>query len=296
MEPAAGGDTAKAMFPVQDGVLPVITKASLRFAFLDGVPDTFRISFSEPVVADSARISALASWISWGKPSIDSLGAPVPAGDFSWVGDTAIVFYLRVSDTFPIAVGDSVRITAAPGGILSDSAGNTPGSFAHWSPVDFGPTPLRLQLDPYTPVRVYTGWPIPTDQPNVTILVRDSPSSPWRLPDGSPSSLDTSHATGVVVHTDRLVLGGFYLYDNLGVFLTSANLDDVNNAMAKGTVPMDPRGFYDVFFAWNGRSNNGRIAPSGVYLVRIFGWKSEGNQKVLVNKVQNIGWKAEIPR
>ena len=61
--------------------------------------------------------------------------------------------------------------------------------------------------------------------------------------------------------------------------------------MGNKTIPMDPRGFYDVFFAWNGRANDGRIAPSGVYLVRIYGWKTEGSQRVLVNEVQSIGWR-----
>jgi hypothetical protein len=291
MEPSSGTDTSSSRFPVLDGVIPVITSANLRYAFTDGEPDTLKVVFSEPISFDSARAADLAPWISWGKPSGDSSGAFVPYSGYRVKGPSAVDFLVRVSDTFPLVVGDSVRITAKPQGIVSDTAGNAPGSFAHWTPVVFGPTPLRLQIKPYTSVRTYTGWSIPADEPNVTLLVRDGPGSPWRLPDGSSSGLDTSHVTGVVVHTDRMVFGGFYLYDNLGVFLTSADLTAVNTAMENGTITTDARGFYDVFFAWDGRANDGRIAPSGVYLVRIYGWKSEGSQKILVNKVQNIGWR-----
>jgi flagellar hook assembly protein FlgD len=65
----------------------------------------------------------------------------------------------------------------------------------------------------------------------------------------------------------------------------------VNTAIGNKTVPLDPRGFYEVFFAWDGRASNGRPASSGVYLVRLYGWKKEGNQSILVNDVQNIGWR-----
>ena len=291
MESDAGADTLKTRFAVQDGVVPVITSATLRYAFQDSAFDTLKVVFSEPVSFDSTKAAALAPLISWGHPSADSSGAPVPYAGYLPAGPAEIDLLVRVSDSFLLVSGDSVRITAKPQGSVSDTSGNSPGNFAHWTPVVFGPTPLRLTIKPYTPVRTYTGWTIPASQPNVTVLVRGGPDSPWQLPDGTSPGIDTSHVTGVVVRTDREVLGGFFMYDNLGVFVTSADLTPVNTAIGNKTVPLDPRGFYEVFFAWDGRASNGRPASSGVYLVRLYGWKKEGNQSILVNDVQNIGWR-----
>jgi hypothetical protein len=291
MQPLAGAATAANQFPVQDGVNPVITSATVRFASKDSAPDTMRIVFSEPIAFDTAAADALAPFVSWGHPSADSSGTAVPYTWYLVPGRDEVDLLVHVGDSLPLKPGDSVRITAKPLGLVSDTAGNSPGLFAHWTPITFGPTPLRLQINPYIPVRTYTGWTIPPGEPNVTVLVRSGPGSPWVMPDGSAPTIDTSHVTGVLVRTDRPINGGFYLYDNIGVFVTSSTLDTVNTALANNTVPLDPRGFYEVFFAWDGRANNGRIASSGVYLVRIYGWKKEGDQSILVNYVTNIGWR-----
>jgi len=291
MQPLSGPATAANQFPVQDGVNPVITSATVRFASQDSALDTLRIVFSEPISFDTSLASALAPFVSWGHPSADSSGTAVPYTWYLAPGRNEVDLLIHVGDSLPLKPGDSVRITAEPTGLVSDTAGNSPGLFAHWTPIAFGPTPLRLTLNPYIPVRTYTGWSIPQAEPNVTILVRPGPGSPWQMTDGSAPSIDTSHVTGVVVRTDRPIDGGFYLYDNIGVFVTSSTLDIVNTALANNTVPLDPRGFYEVFFAWDGRANNGHVASSGVYLVRIYGWKKEGTQSILVNYVTNIGWR-----
>jgi len=282
-------------FRMRDGVAPVIVGATVRFAALDGAPDTLKVVFSEPIAFDASQAASFAPWVSWGRPSVDSSGSFVPYGGYLANGSSSVDLLVRLNDSFKIALGDSVRITASPEGIVSDTAGNRPGRVALWTPVTFGPTPLKLTIKPYIPIRTYTGWPIPANAPNVQLLVHEGPGTPWHMPDGSPSTVDTSKVSGIVLRTNRAIVGGFYLYDNLGVSLTSASLGPVNIALENKTLATDSRGNYEVFFTWNGRSDNGVIAPSGVYLVRIFGWKQEGKQKVLVNEVHRIGWRSTLP-
>jgi hypothetical protein len=276
-------------FPVLDGVDPILLSAKLRFSFREGNPDTLQLVYSEPISTDSSSKSS--PWVSWGHNSADSLGMQVPYVGYNLLDATHANLLVRVSDSFPLAKTDSLRITM--GGALADMSGNQPKVLAHWTPISFGPTPLRLRATPYVPVRTYhSGWgePSKTD-PNVTVLVRGSSSEPWHTLDGRPTTLDTSRVSGIVMRTDRIVIGGFYLYDNTGVFVTSADVGEVNKALLDGSLVSDSRGFYEVFFAWNGRADGGKLASSGIYYTRIFGWKIEESEKVLINEIHPIGWR-----
>lgn len=284
-------DPVRTMFPVLDGVDPVILSSKLRFAFPEGHPDTLELVFSEPISIESPTYGKSSSWVAWGHDSKDSIGTEVPYLGTKRIDGTHFDLLVRVSDSFPLAKTDSLRISM--GGALSDVAGNQPEELARWTPISFGPTPLRLRAKAYVPVRTYhESWGTPsTDAPNITVLVRGSSSSSWETLDGKPSPIDTSRLTGVVMRTDRMVIGGFYLYDNMGVFVTSADVGGVNKALLEGSLVPDPRGFYEVFFAWNGRADGGRMASTGIYYTRIFGWKIEAAERVLINEIHPIGWR-----
>jgi fibro-slime domain-containing protein len=286
-----GSVSVEIKFPVLDGVDPIILSAELRFSFVEGQPDTLKLVFSEDISIDSAATVASSPWVAWGHDSRDSLGSVVPYLGYNRIDATHADLLVRVSDSFPLAKTDSLRISMD--GALSDTSENQPEALAHWTAISFGPTPLRLRATPYIPVRTYHeswGEPSKTD-PNVTILVRGSSSEGWHTLDGSTTSLDTSRLSGVVLRTDRMVIGGFYLYDNMGVFVTSADVGAVNKALIDGTLVPDARGFYEVFFAWNGRADGGRMASTGVYYTRIFGWKIEETERVLINEIHPIGWR-----
>lgn len=287
---SGGPAPVRTQFDLQDGVVPVILRAELRFSGADSIADTMNAVFSEPIQS-SAAAPALAPWISIGKPSADSMGLSVP--HFAYIpGATTVTLLVHVGDAFHVARGDSVRITAAPGGVVSDLPGNAPGRFAHWTPLELGPIPMFLEAHAYIPIRIHPkDLPVPPGQEPVTVLVRSGPGEPWRMTDGSAPTVDTAQMSGIVVRTDRPIDGSFYLYDNIGVFVVGHDFKSVNQALIDGTLVPDGRGFYQVFFAWDGRSAKGLLAPSGVYLARIFGWRQEGTKRVLVNQIHHIGWK-----
>lgn len=286
---ASDGST-RTGFGLQDGVVPVIVRAQLRFSGLELLRDTLNVVFSEPVVS-SVGAALTAPWVSLGKASLDSLGVPVVQIGYT-PGSNTVSLLVRVGDSFLVRRNDSIRITPLPTGVVLDREGNTPGRFAHWSPLEIGPVPLVLQAHAYIPVREHQkDLPYPPGQKPVTVLVRPGAGEPWHLPDGSPGGVDTSRMSGIVVRTDRVIDGSFYLYDNIGTFLVGHDFKEVNEAIDDGTLVPDARGFYEVFFAWDGRSAKGALAPTGVYLGRIFGWKQEHGQRALVNQVHRIGWK-----
>jgi hypothetical protein len=288
MSSANGADSVRTKFPVLDGVDPVVLSAKLRFSFQEANPDTLQLVFSEPISIDSAANSP---WISWGHNSADSLGISVPYVGHNRIDATHANLLVRVTDSFPLAKTDSIRISM--GGTLTDTSGNQPMQLAHWTSISFGPTPLRLRATAYVPVRTFhEGWGEPSkDVSNVTILVRGSSNEGWHTLDGKSPPIDTSRLSGVVMRTDRMVIGGFYLYDNMGIFVTSADVGAVNQALQDSTLVPDARGFYEVFFAWNGRADGGEMASSGIYYTRIFGWKIEVNERVLINEIHPIGWR-----
>lgn len=301
--PAAGCDNLGALitgtgatqvrkpFPVLDGIAPVLLAVEVRYGPSSAIPDTLRARFSEPIRFDPAKAANRAPWISWGRPRSDSLGKAVPYTSYDTTSPNTLDLIVRVEGAFKPTDRDSARITASGQGLVSDLDGNAPKRFAHWTRIQFWPRPLFLTAAPYTPVRTYKPeWGEPAPGPNVTILVRKDAQSPWRSLTGGAPSVDTARVTGIVMRTNRMILGGFYLYDLQGTFVTSADASPVNTALESGRLIPDDRGAYEIFFTWNGRSNNGVVAPTGVYLARIFGWKIEGSQRVMVNRVHNIGW------
>ena len=284
-----GADTALIPFPVLDGVNPIPTLAQYRFSATGLSPDTVVVNFSETMGQSSA---ATDPWVSTGRPSVDSLGNVLtPLSPARLVDGNREALFL-VDSTFGLQFGDSLRISAAPTGALSDAAGNTPGSLAWWTPIVWGQPPVNLSLDLPHPVVQFGATPVPAGESPITLLIHPdiTQSTVWTAPQGpTPSGLDTRFG-GPVVRLNRIpVTLGMYVYDNLGVFVLSQDLSNLDTLISSGALQRDRRGDYEIWLAWNGKDAKGRDAASGVYSIRIFGWLKDGGQTYLFNVLRKQG-------
>jgi hypothetical protein len=80
-----------------------------------------------------------------------------------------------------------------------------------------------------------------------------------------------------------------YVYDNSGVFVAYQSLGAVKQAYLDGAIQTDSRGNYEVLVGWNGKATRG-MAPSGVYLIRMVGWRTVGNRPYIEQKLLHLGW------
>lgn len=288
-------------FPIGERIAPVPLDAEVRFAPEDDKPDTLRVVLSEPVVG-STKVGS--DWFSSGKPSGTTLGNAVP-----WVGrlDSGIVsadgktVTFLVDGTWKLRKGDSLRVSVADPGTLRDSLGNGAGTTALWIPIRLGPHPIKLDVEPYPPVREYEGWSVPSTEPVLQIFVRD-PGGAWStLPPGGTRgpggggvlgkpAQDTSHYSGIILRLNRGMSGMAYIYDNIGVAVAKIDLQPLANAVGAGLVETDRKGRYEALLAWNGMAQT-KIAPSGVYLVRVFTNYVEDGRQIWTNQTFRVGWK-----
>jgi len=115
----------------------------------------------------------------------------------------------------------------------------------------------------------------------------------WKSLDGTPfgyaDTLGQSNRIGAKLELNDVVDGAAYLYDNMGVFVAHIDLKPILEASAKGLVATDPRGRYEVWVAWNGVAN-GKIAPSGIYLMRIVAMRKVERRTAVQQKVVRMGW------
>lgn len=282
-------------FPIGERIAPVPLDAEVRFAFDDAEPDTFRVLLSEPVNGSTLVGS---DWFSSGRPSTNQSGTTIP-----WIGalpdgilspDGKSVTFL-VDATWRLVKGDSLRISPLDRGTVRDTLGNGSSETARWIPIRLGPHPLRLDIEPYPPVRKYEEWSIPLDEPILQIFVR-SPGGSWStLPPGGAGSLgtpaqDTSHYSGIILRLNRAMTGMAYVYDNIGISLGKVDLQPLANAVLSGLVETDRKGNYEALLAWNGMAQF-KIAPSGVYLIRVFTHYVEEGRQVWTNQTFRVGWK-----
>lgn len=285
-----GTDTALVPFPVLDGVNPIPLSAQYRFSPGANVPDTLVVHFSEMVRSSAA---ALAPWVSTGRPGIDSLGTALAPLSPAWMDNGERDAWFLVDSSNRISQGDSLRISAAPSGALSDTSGNTPGRLAWWTPILWVQPPPVLTLAVRRPVVSVGSDPVSPAEPAITLLVHPDQTQPsvWTAPEGpTPSGLD-SRFGGVVVRLNRVPSTlGLYVYDHLGVFVLKQEVADLPALTSSGILKRDLRGNYEMWLAWNGKDGLGREAPSGVYTIRIFGWLEDGGRTYLLNvlKVQGL--------
>ncbi|MBK9576933.1 MAG: fibro-slime domain-containing protein [Fibrobacteres bacterium] len=279
-------DTLSGRFDELDRVMPVIIKAQLRFARTEGPLDTLRAILSEPVTATDGGI-----WINWGKPSRNEAGDPVVRK--AQVFGKGNIVELYVDSTFLATASDSVRI--AQGGGIADLVGNAPGSKVLWTPLEIGPTRLKLQVQPWPAMANYTGWQIPPSEPPLSVYVRATAADPWRGLDGSAPAQDASHYAGLLLKTNKdLDDAAIYVYDNSGVAVTKIDLSPVQELVRKGLLPTTIRGDVQVWIAWNGKGSTMSMASSGVYLFRVIAWKMFEGKREMVHQVYTLGWRNPI--
>jgi hypothetical protein len=134
--------------------------------------------------------------------------------------------------------------------------------------------------------------PVPPQESPITLLIHPdlTQTTVWTAPQGAtPSGLDTRFG-GPVVRLNRIpVTLGMYVYDNLGVFVLSQDLSNLDTLISSGALQRDRRGDYEIWLAWNGKDAKGRDAATGVYSIRIFGWLKDGGQTYLFNVLKKQG-------
>ena len=284
MENTRWGDTLRLAFDEIDAVDPVILKARLRFGNPLGTLDTVRAILSEPVEALDG-----AGWLRWGRPSRDSLGDSVPR--ISGRHPDPRILEILVDSSFLGTSDDSLRIQARPAGGVSDRAGNAPDRLAHWTRLELGPIPLRLEAGPWPSMARNTGWEVPRGESPISVYVRSSPTAPWKELDGTREPGPISHYVGISLRTNKDIDGGtLYLYDNLGVAVAKLDLAELAEAVRQGRVVRTLRGGYEAWIAWNGVTSTGQFAPTGVYIGRLVVWKRIDGQLSMVHKVFKLGW------
>jgi hypothetical protein len=285
-------DAGQVDFAVLDKVDPIILQASFAFSSNGTTSDTLHLRFSEPLKA-----GVEGPWLSWGKPSFDSLGTLiVPVGTPRLLAG-GVQGQILLDSTFPARAGDSVRISARPTGNLSDTSANTPGSLAFWTPLEFGKPPLIIEAIVPTPVMIDRGEAPPAGQRPITILVRKNPNdSTWSTIQGEAPGQSMGSYSGVVLNLNRIPEGGgIYIYDLVGTAVVRFDLSGLIAAANSGLIERTRRGDYQIFFAWDGRDMNGQKASTGIYIARAFGWVREDSRTTMVNVLRKMGIRRELP-
>jgi hypothetical protein len=190
-----------------------------------------------------------------------------------------------------------VRIFAKPTGALSDTSGNSPGSFAFWTPIEFGRPPLVMEVTVPTPILIDRGYRTPPGQQPITILVRKGQSdSTWKTLQGAQPPQPADSYSGVVLNMNRIPEGGgIYIYDLLGTAVVNFDLSGLIAAANAGQIQRTRRGDYQIFLAWDGRDMNGQKASTGIYIARTFGWIFENNRRTMMSVLKKFGIRRELP-
>jgi fibro-slime domain-containing protein len=279
------GDTVSTNFPILDGVPPVPVKARMRYAFDDGVPDTLYADFSEPVKTASASLS----WISWGDMIPWLPGNAVRPFHAILTPDMRQAMFLVDTSVYP-KQGDGIRINPVVSGGLTDANGVGPEVVAAWVKLELGPLPVRLLALPYHPMRTWNGKVPPETEPVMQVFVRAGKGgpSPWQTLDGTPMP-DTSNLVGTIVTLNSASHVTVYLYDNLGVFIARREMEEARRLAVENKIPVDSRGNFQVWVGWDGVANK-RMAPTGVYLMRVVAWREVENRNVFRQKIVRLGW------
>jgi hypothetical protein len=331
--PPAGADTAihGGPFAIQDKVAPVIVSAVMRYTSDTSTVDTLRITFSENVKLDTALI--LSQFKHSGNSS-DTGTSVLPV----WLGyDSAtkvLTVYLRPvpsGDTLNPGVGDSLRLTFA----VQDLVGNSPQTVAKWTVITGNRRvfpPIVTLSNPIVSNGNHAGDPVKdptTNLPATTLPLVVRPSEPgntgdWQIlsPNGTVKGTGTSYKPGqpdynalgsqgtvIFVQTNVPLNLTLYIYDNMGVYVTSvsqditqAMLDQAEAAMASSGILLSKVGMVDVGLAWYGQDANGRQVASGIYPSRLIAYrnptpeeKADGQTSPLMyNHLVRIGVKLSV--
>lgn len=291
------GDTVATAFAIRDGVPPVAMSGDLTFSGSDEIPDTLVVRFSEPVVVRTD----LSTWVGIGDPVPGAQGKPVSPWNSSilpWTyrfDSTGSIVTILVDTNVAPGRNHKIRMNTETAGGLSDRQGNFATDTAAWGVVTVGPIRPRLAATPYPAVGRWDGTQPDLSLPQLSMQIRRGfdPRGEWKTLDGQPArGVDSASGLiwpGVKVSLNGLTDGGAYLYDNMGVFVANISLKPIVEAYDKGLIDVDPRGRYEIWISWNGVANN-RVAPSGIYLMRIVGYRMVDNRPLIQQKVVRLGW------
>lgn len=278
-------DSVSTPFAIKDGVAPVPVRARMRYTGFDGHPDTLIADFSEPVRA----VSGANTWISWGDMVFGAGGKIVNPSSVTLNADGRTATFLVDTMVNP-KDGQGIRINTPAQGGLKDAAGNTVRDTAAWIKLELGPIPGRVGVRLYHPLAEWKGQKIPASEPSLQVFVRGGKGSTqkWQTLDGKDVP-DSTRLVGALLDLNGVSEVAAYVYDNMGVFVAKEDFPELRRAMEQGKVPVDSRGNFQVWLAWNG-TQAAQVAPSGIYLLRVVGWRAVGNQRVFQQKVLNLGW------
>ncbi len=288
----ASGEILTTGFPIRDGVAPVLTRARLRYAAHEGGQDSLLVDFSEPLTLQNG----VGPWISWRPGAGPGLERPVPdqGRALSPDGRTALLL-VRLDSAFLPVPGDEARIAGVPAGALSDISGVRSDSVTAWAPFEFGPRPVRIDFRAVPALRTIGAGQLPVPgEPAVRILHLDPATGAW-LGENGIAVQDTSRLSGILFAANAPLLGGVYIYDNLGIFVAHLDFAPWAQAWSAGVPPQfqggDGRG--RVWIAWNGTDATGRFVGDGVYLLRLVGRLGGGPEAPSVNRQFRLGRKVK---
>lgn len=282
--------TESAAFPIFDAVAPTILSAQLRYASASDNHDTLVARWSEPVLW--SRVEPLLFVRSGSIDSaVHALGTTLDAD----ASGAILLMDPAGALSTSFQKGDSVRLAPASSGTVTDLLGNATES-GWWTPVQFGRRPPLFDVVFQPNKRIYRDWPVDGKQA-FDIQVRTRGASVWQdLSTGA--FLDTTQVArqlGPVVTTNQPLRGIALVYDNQGVFVASIDLEKVAAAFGTSSIPTDPGSQYEVRIAWNGLTQGGKLAGSGVYMMRVIlrqNFAGDGEQADwgFYNRIFLMGW------
>jgi hypothetical protein len=268
-------------FPMFDSVPPVLLSATVRYASTDGVPDTLKVRWSEPLAAPLALVRH--------KPG--GVEAPVsfqsPIQDPDLMGEA-----LTLSpDSIQFRKGDSAALASL---VVSDALGNVVPAATRWVPVTFGVRPVRVDYKLSSYMEIPTGSTGHSGSAT-QLWIRARGDQLWTFADSvSVPVLDTTQFVGLTISINRPMGGAVYLYDNAGVSVTSLDFNGVKVLADQGLLPTDAAGMYQLRISWDGRLPDGNWASSGVYVMRlVLKDDSEGGSGI-INRVFKVGFKRPV--
>lgn len=267
-------------FPMYDSVPPVLVSATVRYGSRDSVPDTLHVRWSEPIDWNGAGSLVRHRLAGVENPVLAVNGIP----DADGMGE----MILMASDTLQLRKGDSAAFSA---GSVTDLHGNVVPQTTRWVPVTFGMRPVQISFV-FQSYMEYTGWDPPSG-PAMQVWVRARGDAVWLRTDGSVVS-DTTHMIGATITINNPIGGSVYIYDNAGIFVASLDLSPISALDARGLLPTDPSGMYQIRIGWDGMTEGGNWASSGIYLMRIVlkgAGLHGGTTTGIFNQVYKLGFK-----
>lgn len=301
----------KIEFTLRDGIAPVLTAAFVSYGSSEGVPDTLKISMSEPAAAISLDNSGLVL------VNHNGIVGPVKAG----VPALMSVSFNAGSDNFQLICSnqdcnipgyrDLARLAK---GSVTDMVGITVGDSSRWDSVRTGKKPIRYVVD------IYPRSKVEFEKDGTNPLSVVGPVSVWVRPEGEADwtaqgptkalwpvgvkisdndllsavpAVGKPRLTGLKLDLSTSFDGQFLAYDNMGTFLGKADVKlDLLDLRAAGLV--SPSDKYSILVGLNGLNSSGKDLASGVYMIRVIGYSTQEvngkPERVLVqNSVYTMG-------